>query len=29
VLGNITLQTGLTFTREKRPVRILFVEQTK
>ncbi len=29
VLGNITLQTGLTFTLEKRPVRILFVERTK
>jgi hypothetical protein len=27
VLGNITLQTGLTFTREKRPVQILFVER--
>jgi uncharacterized protein (TIGR03435 family) len=27
VLGNITLQTGLTFTLEKRPVRILFVEK--
>jgi uncharacterized protein (TIGR03435 family) len=27
VLGNITLQTGLTFTLEKRPVRILFVER--
>jgi Protein of unknown function (DUF3738) len=29
VLGNITLQTGLTFTLEKRPVRILFVERTQ
>jgi hypothetical protein len=27
VLGNITLQTGLTFSLEKRPVRILFVER--
>jgi uncharacterized protein (TIGR03435 family) len=27
VLGNITLQTGLTFTLEKRPVRILFVQR--
>jgi hypothetical protein len=29
VLGNITLQTGLTFTLEKRPVRILFVERSE
>ena len=29
VLGNITLQTGLTFALEKRPVRILFVERTQ
>ncbi|HEY3393885.1 MAG TPA: hypothetical protein VGK58_14330, partial [Lacipirellulaceae bacterium] len=29
VLGNITLQTGLTFTLEKRPVRILFVERVQ
>jgi hypothetical protein len=28
VLPNITAQTGLVFTLEKRPVRILFVEQT-
>jgi beta-lactamase regulating signal transducer with metallopeptidase domain len=27
VLGNITVQTGLTFTLEKRPVRILFAER--
>jgi hypothetical protein len=29
VLGNITLQTGLTFNLEKRPVRILFIERTQ
>jgi beta-lactamase regulating signal transducer with metallopeptidase domain len=29
VLGNITLQTGLIFTLEKRPVRILFVQRTE
>jgi beta-lactamase regulating signal transducer with metallopeptidase domain len=29
VLGNITLQTGLTFTLEKRPVRILFIERVQ
>jgi hypothetical protein len=27
VLGNITRQTGFTFTKEERPVRILFIER--
>jgi hypothetical protein len=29
VLGNVTRQTGITFSKEERPVRILFVERAE